>query len=89
MPPPWMRRKHRRSLEAISRFQANIDWKDIEALFVEFGAEVRQRAGSRVRYRFPDGTSAVFHRPHPSPRTVRATVPAIRNLPTPVEVDGA
>ena len=75
-----VRRKHRRTLEAISNVQADLDWNDIEALFVELEAEVKERAGSRVRYRFPDGTRAVFHRPHPSNRTGRATVRAIRGL---------
>ena len=51
-----MKRKHRRTLAAIYDVQANLDWADIEALFVELGADVRERAGSRVRFRFPDGT---------------------------------
>lgn len=75
-----MKRKHRRTLEAIYKVQTNLDWKDIESLFVELGAEVRERAGSRVRFRFPDGTRAVFHEPHPSSETKRATARAIMNL---------
>lgn len=75
-----MKRKHRRTLAAIYRVQANLDWEDIEALFVELGAETRERAGSRVRYRFPDGTRAVFHEPHPSRETGRAAVREVLNL---------
>ncbi len=75
-----MKRKYRRTLEAIHRVQANIDWNDVEALFVELGAEMRERAGSRVRYRFPDGTRAVFHKPHPSNEMGRASVREIMNL---------
>lgn len=75
-----LRRKHRRTLEAIYKVQKNLDWKDIEALFRELGAEVRERAGSRVRFRFPDGTRAVFHEPHPSGETGRATVRAIMSM---------
>ena len=75
-----MTTRHRRTLQAIYNVQANIDWKDIEALFIALGAEIRQRAGSRVRYRFRDGTRAVFHEPHPSGETGRATVRAAMNL---------
>jgi predicted RNA binding protein YcfA (HicA-like mRNA interferase family) len=75
-----VKRKHRRTLEAIYNVQTNIDWKNIEALFIELGAEIRERAGSRVRFRFPDGTRAVFHEPHPSNETGRATVREIMNL---------
>ena len=75
-----MKGKHRRTLAAIYKVQANLDWTDVEALFVELGAELRERAGSRVRYRFPDGTRAVFHEPHPSRETGRATVREIMNL---------
>ena len=75
-----MKRKHRRTLESIYKVQTNLNWKDIESLFVELGAEVRERAGSRVRFRFPDGTRAVFHEPHLSSETKRATVRAIMNL---------
>ena len=75
-----MNRKHRRTLEAIYRVQANLDWRQIEALFIELGAEVRQRSGSRVRFRFPDGTRAVFHQPHPSSEPGPAPVRAIMNM---------
>ncbi len=75
-----MKRKHRRTLAAIYNVQANLDWSDIEALFVELGADVRERAGSRVRFRFPDGTRAVFHEPHPTSETGRATVRVVMNL---------
>ena len=75
-----MKRKHRRTLAAIYKVQANLDWTDIEALFAELGAEMRERAGSRVRYRFPDGTRAVFHEPHPSTETGRATVREVMKL---------
>ena len=75
-----MKKKHRRTLEAIYDVRANLDWRDIEALFVELGADVREREGSRIRFRFRDGTRAVFHKPHPSGETGRATVRAILGL---------
>jgi hypothetical protein len=45
-----MRRKHQRTLELIfSRpTSANVQGRDIEALFVELGAEVTEREGSRL-----------------------------------------
>jgi hypothetical protein len=45
-----MRRKHRRILEAIFAHpvRANIQWHDFEALFIDLGAEISEREGSRV-----------------------------------------
>jgi len=45
-----MKRKHQRSLELIfgRPTSGNVHWRDIEALFVELGAEVTEREGSRV-----------------------------------------
>ena len=81
-----MKGKHRRTLESIYKVQTNLDWNDIESLLVELGAEVRDRAGSRVRFRFPDRTRAVFHEPRPSSETKRATVRVIMNLLKTMEV---
>jgi hypothetical protein len=75
-----MKRRHRRTLAAIYNVQTNLAWADIEALFVELGADMRERTGSRVRFRFPDGTRAVFHEPHPTSETGRATVREVMNL---------
>jgi hypothetical protein len=74
-----MQRKHRNTLEAIfSRpVSGTIRWQDIETLFVALGAEVTERAGSRVGvYIF--GEVRVFHRPHPSPSTDKGAVESIR-----------
>ena len=45
-----MKRKHQRTLELIfSRpTSGNVQWRDVEALLVELGAEVTEREGSRV-----------------------------------------
>ncbi len=75
-----MKRKHRRTLAAVYDVQANLDWSDIEALFAALGADKREQAGSRARFRFPDGTRAVFHVPHPTGETGRAVVRAVKNL---------
>ena len=74
-----MKRKHQKTLELIySRpVSGNIKWRDIEALFVELGAEISQREGSRIGVRlFND--RRVFHRPHPSPNTDKGAVTSIR-----------
>jgi hypothetical protein len=74
-----MQRKHRNTLEAIfSRpVSGTIRWQDIESLFVALGAEVTERAGSRVGvYMF--GEVRVFHRSHPSPSTDKGAVESIR-----------
>ncbi len=74
-----MKRKHRKTLALLfSRpVSGNIPWRDIEALFVELGAEVSEREGSRIGvYLF--GEIRVFHRPHPSPETDKGAVASIR-----------
>lgn len=57
-----MKRKHRKTLELIFArpTSGNIDWKDIEALFVALGAELTEREGSRVGVRL-FGERRVFH----------------------------
>lgn len=74
-----MKRKHQKTLELIFArpVSGNIQWRDIEALFVELGAEISEREGSRVGVRL-FGDRRVFHRPHPSPNTDKGAVAAIR-----------
>lgn len=74
-----MKRKHQKTLDLIFHrpISANIQWRDIEALFVELGAEVSEREGSRVLVRL-FGERRVFHRPHPSPNTDKGAVESVR-----------
>lgn len=74
-----MKRKHQKTLELIFArpTSGNINWVDIEALFVELGAEISQREGSRIGVRL-FGERRVFHRPHPSPDTDKGAVASIR-----------
>lgn len=74
-----MQRKHQRVIDLICArpLSANIQWRDIEALFIELGAEVEERAGSRVSV-FLFGEVRVFHRPHPSPDTDKGAVASVR-----------
>ncbi|MFT7687677.1 MAG: hypothetical protein ACI9FB_003034 [Candidatus Azotimanducaceae bacterium] len=74
-----MMRKHSKTLEQIYRHptSANINWSDIESLFKELGANISERAGSRVAVVL-FGEVRVFHRPHPSPSTDKGAVASIR-----------
>jgi hypothetical protein len=47
----WMSKKHRRTLAAIfaDPVRANVNWSDIEAMLVAYGAEISEGKGSRVR----------------------------------------
>jgi len=74
-----MNRKQQRTLALIFSHpvNANINWKEIESLFIELGATLSQRAGSRVGVRL-FGERRVFHRPHPSPYTDKGAVASIR-----------
>ena len=74
-----MKRKRQRVIDLIfSRpTSANIQWRDIEALLIELGAQVEERAGSRVSV-FLFEEVRVFHRPHPSPDTDKGAVASIR-----------
>ncbi|MFL7837356.1 MAG: type II toxin-antitoxin system HicA family toxin [Candidatus Promineifilaceae bacterium] len=74
-----MKRKHRRTLEAVfaKPVNANIKWNEIESLFIALGAEVSERAGSRVAVVLFNEVR-VFHRPHPSPDVDKGAVASIR-----------
>ena len=74
-----MKRKHQKTLEAIFArpVSANVQWKDIEALFIGLGAEISEREGSRVAVVL-FGEVRVFHRPHPSPNTDKGAVASVR-----------
>jgi HicA toxin of bacterial toxin-antitoxin, len=74
-----MKRKQQRTLELIFArpTSGNVQWRDIEALFVELGAEVSEREGSRVAVVLFEEVR-VFHRPHPSPNTDKGAVASIR-----------
>ena len=73
-----MKRRHQRIVELIfSRpTSGNVQWRDVEGLFIELGAEIEERAGSRVSVFLFDEVR-VFHRPHPSPNTDKGAVASI------------
>lgn len=74
-----MKRKHQKTLEAIHArpVSANIQWRDIEALLDELGADISERAGSRIAVVLFDEVR-VFHRPHPLPDTDKGAVVSVR-----------
>jgi hypothetical protein len=74
-----MKRKHQKTLELIFShpISANVRWPEIEALFLELGATIEEREGSRVLVRL-FGERRVFHRPHPSPMTDKGAVASVR-----------
>ena len=74
-----MKRKHQKILEQIYKrpTSGTISWLDIESLFKALGADVSERAGSRVAVVL-FGEVRVFHRPHPSPDTDKGAVASIR-----------
>jgi len=74
-----MKRKHQKTLEQINKHppSRNIPWSHIESLFKALGADVSERAGSRVAIVLFDEVR-VFHRPHPSPNTDKGAVASIR-----------
>lgn len=76
-----MNNKHIKTYKKIysNPIHADIDWKDIEALFVALGAEISEGDGSRVRVLL-NGERAVFHRPHPESVTDKGAVKAVRKF---------
>ena len=76
-----VRRKHQRTLARIFArpVSANIAWLDVEALLIALGAEIDERAGSRVAVIWDDEVH-VLHRPHPSPQMDKGAVAAVRRI---------
>ena len=74
-----MKKKHQKTLELIFKrpVSGNIGWFDIESLFKALGADVSERAGSRIAVVL-FGEVKIFHRPHPSPKTDKGAVASIR-----------
>jgi hypothetical protein len=74
-----MNKKQAKTLEAIFEdpVRANIEWRDVESLFVSLGAEVTEARGSRVKVAHK-GVRAVFHRPHPEKEVRKGAIRALR-----------
>ena len=74
-----MKRKYAKTLAAIFAHPtpANIQWRDVEALFTALGGEIEEREGSRVAV-ILFGEVQVYHRPHPEPVTDKGAVASVR-----------
>ncbi len=75
----YIRKKHQKTLVQLYQhpISANIKWSDIEALFLELGAIIQEREGSRIAI-ILFGQVKVFHRPHPNPDTDKGAVVSVR-----------
>ncbi len=75
-----MKAKHNKTLKRIftQPVSANLKFKEIESLFLELGAVITEREGSRIAVLLFNEIR-VFHRPHPSPNTDKGAVASIRN----------
>ena len=58
---------------------SDIEWTDIESLFLALGAEISEGSGSSVRVLL-NGERAVFHRPHPEKTTDKGAVRSVRRF---------
>ncbi len=76
-----MNSKHKKIYEEIFKnpIQSNIEWKDIENLFIALGAEVSEGSGSRIRIKL-NNERAVFHRPHPEKITDKGAIKSVRQF---------
>ena len=76
-----MNRKQARILASIlSRpISDDIKWRDVESLLNGLGAEIEERAGSRVTV-YLNNRTAVFHRPHLGPNLDKGAVRDLRRF---------
>ncbi|MEW5841944.1 MAG: type II toxin-antitoxin system HicA family toxin [Bacteroidota bacterium] len=76
-----MNAKHKKTLAAIFQepVRSDVNWKDVEALFIALGGEVTEGSGSRVRVALK-GVRAVFHRPHPQKVTDKGALKSVRRF---------
>ncbi len=74
-----MNNKHRKTLLKIfqSPIQSGIIWSEIELMLKAFGAEIEERAGSRIVISL-NRVISVFHRPHPQKETDKGAIKSIR-----------
>jgi hypothetical protein len=73
--------KHERTLKAIFKtpVQSNVIWDDIEKLFKNLGARIKEGEGSRLAVELK-GVRAYFHRPHPRKETDKGALISVRRF---------
>jgi hypothetical protein len=76
-----MNSRNKKTLTAIFQepVRSDINWSEIEKLFISLGAEVSEGSGSRVRVSL-NGVRAVFHRPHPQKITDKGALKSVRRF---------
>lgn len=76
-----MRKRHRETLAKLFQRPAPADvrWQEIESLLLACGAEIEERAGSRIGIRL-HGVRASIHRPHPRPVAGKGLAAAVRDF---------
>ena len=76
-----VRNRHRRTLRAIfaTPTASGIRWDEVVSLFRACGAEVVERAGSRVYVEW-NGVALHLHRPHPGNELRPGAVAAVRRF---------
>ena len=76
-----MRSRHRRTLKALfaTPTVAGIRWAEVVSLLRACGAEVVERAGSRVYVEW-NGVALHLHRPHPGRELRKGAVEAVRRF---------
>ncbi len=76
-----MNGKNKKTLESIYKrpIPVNLEWSDIENLFIALGGEISEGAGSRVRVKL-NNERAVFHRPHPEKVTDKGAINSVKRF---------
>ena len=76
-----LNKKHKTTLFDIFQepIQADVNWNNIESLFLALGGEISEGSGSRVRV-FLNGIRAVFHRPLPQRVTDKGALKSVRRF---------
>lgn len=76
-----MNSKNKKTLTAIFQepVRSDINWSDIDSLFISLGAEVSEGRGSRIRVAL-NGVRAVFHRPHPQKVTDKGAIKSVKRF---------
>ena len=76
-----MRSRHARTLARVRErpTRSDITWREIDAMLRSLGAELSERAGSRVRVSL-HGRAAVVHRPHPEKELTKSVVESLRRF---------
>jgi len=76
-----LNKKHKTTLFNIFQepIRADVNWGNIESLFLALGGEISEGSGSRVRV-YLNGIRAVFHRPHPQRVIDKGALKSVRRF---------